>query len=61
MTKLRKFVFNKLIRDKLDETLEKNERGGFDLGLFIESIEICSENPACTYYQSRPQQYPEIT
>ncbi len=40
---------------------KKNKRGGFDTELFIESVEICSENPACAYYQSRPQQYPEIT
>ena len=55
--------FQGIVFAKIEEARreKKNERGGFTTGLFIESVEVYSKNPACAYYQSRPQQYPEIT
>lgn len=48
------------------ETLEKrrlskkNENGGFEQAVFIESIEMSPDSPAVSYYKKRPAAYPEL-
>lgn len=39
---------------------KKNEKGGFEGGIYCTSVEMDATNPDVSYYEASPQQYPEI-
>lgn len=51
-----------LSAESLEKTRQEKHRqkGGFEQKVFCTFIDIEASNPSLTYYQSRPDQYPEI-
>jgi predicted house-cleaning noncanonical NTP pyrophosphatase (MazG superfamily) len=37
------------------------KRGGFETGLFVETIEMTENNPAVQHFRKSPERYPEIS
>jgi len=48
--------------EELERVQQKkyHERGGFEKGLFIETLEMAKDNPKVKHFRTSPDKYPEV-
>ena len=49
--------FNEIVQAKKEK---HQKRGGFETGMYVESLTMSEDNPRINYFRSSPHKYPEL-